>query len=390
MNTFQFCRTPRIIFGRGSLGELGACASSFGGRALLLTGASSLKASGALLTVETVLRDSKMEFMRFIVHGEPSPALIDDIVKSGGVFKPDGVIAVGGGSVIDAGKAVSAMLPSGGPVQRFLEGVGTEKPSGKKIPMIAVPTTSGTGSEATANAVLGTRGENGYKKSLRHVNFAPDAAIVDPALAATCPPSVTAACGMDAFAQLLESYVSAKASPMTDALAKSGIECVRDSLVPALSGDCENPEARDGMAYAALASGIALANAGLGLVHGIAGAVGGRFPAPHGAACGALVGPVTRASIAKLMSVDAKHPALRKYAAIGHVLSNRRFDTVENGCDNLLHHIDSWTRKLRIPRLGDYGIGEGDIERIAEESSNKNNPVKFDKSEIMTIVREAL
>jgi alcohol dehydrogenase len=391
MNHFQFLRTPHIRFGRGSLDELGKYAAPFGRRALLLTGASSLKASGALGKIESSLRDAKIEFMGFAVLGEPSPDSVDTIVNGGRDFRPECVIAVGGGSVIDAGKAVSAMLPSGRPVKRYLEDVGTEKPSGEKVPMIALPTTSGTGSEATANAVLSEIGENGYKKSLRHANFVPDAAIVDPELSAGCPPSVTAACGMDAFTQLLESYVSTKASPLTDAIAKSGIERVRDSIVPASSAGPENQGAREGMAYAALVSGITLADAGLGAVHGIAGAIGGRFPAPHGAACGALVGPVTRASIAKLMSAKGpRHPALVKYAEIGHLLSNSRFDTIENGCDKLLNRIDVWTRKLHLPALREYGITEPDLDRIAAASINRNNPVKLDENEMKAILYEAL
>ena len=390
MGKFQFCRTPHILFGPGSRGELGKRAAFFGNRALLVTGAFSLKASGALFKIESSLREAKMEFMSFAVQGEPSPDLIDEIVKNGRAFNPECVIAIGGGSVIDAGKAVSAMLPSGKQVKRFLEDVGAEKPSGEKVPLIALPTTSGTGSEATANAVLGETGKNGFKKSLRHVNFVPDAAIVDPELTAGCPPSVTAACGMDAFTQLLESFVSTKASPMTDALAQSGIERVRDSLVPASSGDSKHPEAREGMAYAALMSGITLANAGLGAAHGIAGAIGGRFPVPHGVACGVLIGPVTRASINKLMSADTRHPMLHKYATIGHLLSNSRFDTIGNGCDKLVHCIDSWTRKLCPPSLRDYGINEQDLEDITARSINRNNPVELDRDEMKAILLEAL
>ena len=144
------------------------------------------------------------------------------------------------------------------------------------------------------------------------------------------------------------------------------------------------------MAYAALMSGITLANAGLGAAHGIAGVIGGRFPVPHGVACGALIGPVTKASIAKLMSADIRHPALNKYAAIGHLLSNSRFDTVENGCDKLLNRIELWIRKLHLPRLRDYGVAESDFDGIAMESNSKNNPVKLDRNEMKTILVEAL
>jgi alcohol dehydrogenase len=390
MSPFLFAAPPRILFGRGLLCELGKNAAFFGPRVLLMTGASSLKSTGALARAGALLGSAGCVFLHATVCGEPSPALIDTIVMNGRDYHPDCVIAIGGGSVMDAGKAVSAMLPSGKPVKGFLEDVGTEKPTGEKVPMIAVPTTSGTGSEATANAVLSELGGNGFKKSLRHPNFVPDRAIVDPDLMATCPPSVTAACGMDAFTQLLESFVSAKASPMTDALARSGLERVRDSLVLASSDGPENPGAREGMAYAALMSGITLANAGLGAVHGIAGVIGGRWNIPHGAACGSLVGPITRASITKLLSTAPRHTALRKYAEIGHLLSNSRFDTVENGCDLLMHCIDGWTRKLHIPSLGELGIATSDIDRLALESTNRNNPVELDKKEIVEVLKEAL
>ncbi len=390
MGPFQFLRTPRIVFGPGSLGELGNHAASFGRRAVLLTGASSLKSTGTLSRVESALRRSNIEFLCFAAGGEPSPDYVDAVVRGGREFNPDCVIAVGGGSVMDAGKAVSAMLPSGASVKRFLEGVGAEKPSGEKVPMIAAPTTSGTGSEATANAVLSEPGENGFKKSLRHANFVPDVAIVDPDLAAGCPPAVAAACGMDAFTQLLESYVSAKASPVTDALARSGIQRLRDGILPACAQGPENPEARRDMAYAALMSGIALANAGLGTVHGIAGAVGARFRAPHGAACGILVEPVTRATITRLFDAAPGHPALRKYADIGHLLSNSRFDTVENGCERLLDRIGEWTRELRLPGLGAFGVAEPDLEGLAAGSANRNNPVELDIFEIRRILTDAL
>jgi alcohol dehydrogenase class IV len=316
--------------------------------------------------------------------------MVDEIVGAGRDFTAHAVIAMGGGSVMDAGKAVSAMLPTGEPVKRFLEDVGDKKPTGIKLPLIALPTTAGTGSEASANAVLSERGPLGFKKSLRHPNYVPDTAIVDPELTEGCPPGVTAACGMDAFTQLLESYVSVKASPMTDALAISGIERVRDSLLLAASGERERPGAREGMAYAALMSGIALANAGLGAVHGIAGALGGRSPVPHGAACGALLGPVTRKTVEKLMARDRGHPALRKYGAVGHLLTQSPFDTVDHGCDKLLHHIDLWVRKLDIPTLRDCGLTPADVDAVVSESASKNNPVELDKEEMKAIIDEAM
>jgi alcohol dehydrogenase class IV len=297
----------------------------------------------------------------------------------------DAVVAIGGGSVIDAGKAVSAMLKADGPVTDYLEDVGTKQHSGLKIPFIAVPTTAGTGSEATANAVLSKPGLEGFKKSLRHVNFTPDVAIIDPELMLGCPPDVTAACGMDAFTHLLESYVSTKASPMTDALAESGMAHVRDNLVPACSTLAKDLDTRGAMAYAALLSGITLANAGLGVVHGMASSIGGHFAISHGVICGNLVGSATRATIQKLFTVDPKHPSLEKYACAGYLLAGKHFNTIENGCDLLLHTIDTWTRKLELPSLANFGLTEADIDALIAGSSNKNNPAKLDKDEIREI-----
>ena len=316
-----------------------------------------------------------------------SPELIDSIASDLRASTVDAVVSIGGGSVIDAGKAVSAMLKADGPVMDYLEDVGAKQHSGRKVPFIAIPTTAGTGSEATANAVLSRPGPKGFKKSLRHVNFTPDVAIIDAELMVGCPPGVTAACGMDAFTHLLESYVSIKASPMTDALAESGMAFVRDNLVPACSTRAHDTDTRGAMAYAALMSGITLANAGLGVVHGMASAIGGYCPIPHGVICGNLVGPATRATIQKLFANDPKHPALEKYARAGYLLSGSHFDTIENGCDLLLHTIDTWTRKLELPSLASFGFAQVDVDTIVAESSNKNNPVKFDKEDLRQICR---
>jgi alcohol dehydrogenase len=385
MHNFNFSRAPHIRFGPGSINDLGHVISGFGKKIALITGRSSLMASGFYKRIETLLESAGVERVVNSVAGEPSPELVDEIVSSLRASNLAAVAAIGGGSVIDAGKAVSAMLKADGPVSDYLEDVGSKQHSGLKIPFIAVPTTAGTGSEATANAVLSKPGPEGFKKSLRHVNFTPDVAIVDPELMTGCPSGVTAACGMDAFTHLLESYVSTKASPMTDALAESGLAAIKDNLVAACSTRAEDLDTRGAMAYAALVSGITLANAGLGVVHGMASAIGGRYSTPHGVICGNLVGPATRATIQKLFTVDPKHPALEKYARAGYLLAGTHFNTIENGCDLLLHTIDTWTRKLELPSLANFGFTESDIDALIAESSNKNNPAKLDKEEIRGI-----
>jgi alcohol dehydrogenase class IV len=304
MHNFNFSRTPQFRFGPGSIKDLVPAISAFGKKIALITGQSSLKASGFYQRIQALFESAHIEHVSYSMAGEPSPELVDEIVSSLRSFNVDAVVAIGGGSVIDAGKAVSAMLKAYGPVTEYLEDVGTKQHSGLKVPFIAVPTTAGTGSEATANAVLSKPGPEGFKKSLRHVNFTPDVAIIDPELMVGCPSSVTAACGMDALTHLLESYVSTKASPMTDALAESGMAHVRDNLVPACSTLAKDLDTRGAMAYAALVSGITLANAGLGVVHGMASAVGGHFAIPHGVICGNLMGPATQ-SIRRSKSMHA-------------------------------------------------------------------------------------
>jgi alcohol dehydrogenase len=390
MNLFNFSRTPYIRFGPGSINDLSLVISGFGKKTALITGRSSLKTSGFYERIKSLLSSVRSEYVTKTVSEEPSPELIDSIASDLRGGKIDVVVSIGGGSVIDAGKAVSAMLKADGPVMDYLEDVGSKAHSGQKVPFIAIPTTAGTGSEATANAVLSKPGPKGFKKSLRHVNFTPDVAIIDAELMVGCPPGVTAACGMDAFTHLLESYVSIKASPITDALAESGMAYVRENLVPACSTRANNLDTRGAMAYAALMSGITLANAGLGIVHGMASAIGGHFAIPHGVICGNLLGPATRATIQKLFANDPKHPALEKYARAGYLLGSIHFNTIENGCDLLLHTINTWTRKLELPSLANFGIAQADVDTIVAESSNKNNPVKFGKEDLRQICRNCL
>ena len=234
------------------------------GSVLVVTGAKSFRSSGRRQSLLNRLRTNSISFFECSLSGEPTVDRIDDLVDA---FRGKGVgmvVAIGGGSVIDGGKAVSAMLPVQGSVMDFLEGVGTGTHSGEKVPFVAVPTTAGTGSEATKNAVIRGNGHPLFKKSLRHDNFVPDAAVIDPELMLSCPSDITAACGMDAFTQLLESYVSTKAAPMTDSLAFSGLRYLKEALVPVSTTEGADIHCRAAMAYGALISGITLANAGLG------------------------------------------------------------------------------------------------------------------------------
>ena len=315
--------------------------------------------------------------------------MVDEAVRS---LRSEGievVIGIGGGSALDAAKAIAGLLKPGNSVMDHLEGVGPELPySGPTTPFIAVPTTAGTGSEATKNAVLSVQGFDGFKKSFRDEQLVAEYALVDPDLLATCPPTVIAANGMDAFTQLLESYVSSRSAPLTDSLAWGGMKAARGGLL-ALYGDAGDARARERMAYAAMVSGITLAQVGLGSVHGLAAPLGAFFPIPHGVACGTLVATATRINIQSLRTRDPAHPALEKYAQVGRLLSKQGQPDLDSAHAVLIDTLESWTRTLNIPTLAHYGVAQADIPRIVANSrgsSMKTNPVWLEDDEIAAII----
>jgi alcohol dehydrogenase len=387
MADFSFIAPRKIIFGPGTTAKLGGIAAGFGKKTILIRSPSVSRNSAQWNSICQSLNGNSIRFHALEVHGEPSPGLVDAAVSDYGKSGIEAVISIGGGSVIDAGKAISAMLPTGGPVADYLEGIGTKTHPGTKVPFIAVPTTAGTGSEASANTVLSRVGfSGGFKKSLRHENLAPDVALVDPELALSCPAPVTAACGMDAFTQLLEAYVSPRASSVTDALVESALPYVRDCLVAAATGGAGDVSMRAGMAYAALVSGIALANAGLGVVHGLASSLGGRFSVPHGLVCGTLVGKATEVTIASLIKNDPNHPSLAKYARVGAIVTGKKTASIGAGCRALLQTIETWTRTLRLPLLSEFCLTRGDVEKTAAETGSRNNPIALTPEEIAEIL----
>lgn len=389
IHPFEFLIKQKLIFGPGKLCTLPEIARGYGSNILVVTGVRTYSANPEIQQVIDVVKLSGKNVFLVKIHGEPSPENVNRIVS--GYFDKDIklVIAIGGGSVIDAGKAISAMLPSGDPVENYLEGIGTKQHDGRKIPFTAVPTTAGTGSEASKNAVLSMISENGYKRSLRHDNFIPDIALVDPLLTLNCPPEVTAAGGLDAFTQLLESYVSPKASPLTDTLAYSGMKIMKDNLVKAFStGD--DLGARTAMAYGAYISGVTLSNAGLGLVHGFASSIGGILDIPHGVICGALLSACTEETMKTLFATSKTGP-LDKYAGIGFMLNGDECIVINDnnrktGCELLIRTLNLWMKILKIPCLGPYGLQEKHIDLIVNETDNKSNPVVLPKKIIKKIL----
>ncbi len=383
---FKFSRIPEIHFGTGSSEKAVSLAVRFGERMLLVTGKSSFSNSKRGKRLLYDLDAAGIKYDIISVSGEPVTTFID---KSASVFReqpPDVIVAAGGGSVVDAGKALSAIIPVPGKTSDYLEGnpVRTAHP-GTRLPFIALPTTAGTGSEVTKNAVLSAPGAPAHKSSLRHDNFAPDIAVVDPVLAAGCPPDITAASGLDALTQLLEAFTSTTASGMTDALAFSGLERGFGSIRKAVE-DGGDLSARSDMAYAAMLSGIALANAGLGAVHGFASVLGGYYKIPHGVICGTLLGAVTRANISKLKGSDGSSICLKKYSAAGRLICKKENKSDDYYIMSLCDELEKLIMELDIPRLGRYGITRDDAGKLAMETGIKNNPVNLDKDELKAIL----
>jgi alcohol dehydrogenase len=390
LQNFGFYRTPKIEFGSGKISNLGQIASRFGSRVILVHGSNSLHNNILWKTILESLKSAEILFSEYQISGEPSPSMIDSAVNQFYTQTIDCVIAIGGGSVIDAGKAISAMLPSGQKISDFLEGIGTQKPDGQKVPFIAVPTTSGTGSEASANAVISQIGASGFKQSLRHENYVPDVALIDPELTYSCPPQITAACGMDTLTQLIESYVSTQATPFTDALIESALPLLGKQISNAVYQGSGDLAARTAMAYASLISGISLANAGLGVVHGLASILGAHFPIPHGVVCGTLLPSSIKYTIEKIRIMNADSTALNKFSTVYNLLTNEINQS--NGCDyeKLITYLYSLVSSFKIQKLSDYGITNEFLDNIPVENYNKNNPVQLDINEIKAIISECL
>lgn len=389
---FGLFRQPRVFFGEGKLFQLPVLIGEFGKKVLLVTGAKSFRQSeGFSLLLERLCSDSFL-FRQYTVSGEPSPEIIDQAVTEYGNTGIDVVVAIGGGSVIDAGKAISAMLLKKEPVELYIEGLpGYRVHDGSKVPFIAVPTTSGTGSEATNNAVISKVGRNGYKRSLRHPAFIPEAVLIDPVLMLDMPCWLTVSSGMDALTQLIEAFVSPFGSPYVDAVALSGLEYFSESFIQVSQAETRDIEARSKMAYAALMSGIALVNAGLGIVHGFASSIGGHIDIPHGVLCATLLGAATMENMVQLRERGGDTGRfLVKYAQVGRVLCADFSMDDEESCHALLKKLDDWENELNFPKLGAFGFQEKDIDGIVSCTRCKSNPVELSDESMKKILKQRL
>lgn len=383
---FEFATATRIIFGAGALREIGTRAGEFGRRALVVTGRDPTRAEKLMV----LLRQTGVNAATFSVIGEPE---ISTVERGGAIAKEENcemVIGFGGGSALDAAKAIAAMLTNDGDLHDYLEIIGRGKPlTEPSMPFIAIPTTAGTGAEVTRNAVLASP-EHKVKVSLRSPLMLARIALVDPELTYGLPRAITARTGFDALTQLIEPYVCLRANPMTDGLCIEGIRRVARSLREAVANG-QNNSAREDMAVASLFGGLALANAGLGAVHGFAGPMGGMFPAaPHGAICAALLPHVMGTNIRALRQRAPDGEALERYDETARILTGGTSATADDG--------EKWVRQLvgdlKIPRLGTYGIKSEHIAELAakaaQASSMKANPVTLTLEELAETLRQAL
>ncbi|HOC60633.1 MAG TPA: iron-containing alcohol dehydrogenase [Smithellaceae bacterium] len=387
INHLDLAGLPKIIFGSGVFDKIHDIINDYGGHALVITGVESLQKSGFWTPFTTELNRANMRCKAISVRGEPTVKAIDEIVSKYRQSAFSVVVAIGGGSVLDCGKAVSAMLVMTGSVRDYLEDVGDRKPSGKKLPFIAVPTTAGTGSEATKNAVLSDR-KQGFKKSLRHDAYVPDIALVDPKLTLTLPLSLTVSCGLDAISQLIESYTSTKADESTDALALKALALASESLMPLAHGQGDDLKLREKMSFASLVSGITLSRAGLGAVHGIAGPLGGLCAVPHGVACGKLLFPVMAFVIKKILD-DKNLVATKRFAGIGKVFMGEKCDANHDDsfyCKHFLDVLRDWSQTLRLPPFSAFGMTSEVMSQTMLLANCKNSPAVLSPGEIKVVL----
>ncbi len=381
---FEFATANRILFGAGTLREVPTIVAAWGKRVLLVTGKTLLRAEPLVAS----LRAAGVAIETFSIPGEPTIPIIREGITLARITGAEVVIAFGGGSALDAGKAIAAISLNPGELFDYLEVIGKGMPLSKPgLPCLAIPTTAGTGAEVTRNAVIASP-EHRVKASIRGPHVLPRVALVDPELTHGLPPTITAATGMDALTQLIEPFVSPRANPMTDALCREGMARIARSLRQAFR-DGSDAAAREDMALASLFGGIALANAGLGAVHGFAAPVGGMFTAPHGAVCAALLASVTRANVAALRSCAPGSPSLARYREVARILTGRPEASEEDG----VAWLGELCRELGIPALSVWGVAAMDFDEVARKaatsSSMKGNPVALGQGDLVRILEAA-
>jgi len=381
---FEFAAPTRILFGERRVGEAAPLAASMGSRALVVEGR-----TGRAESLARQLLERGVATTRLVVGSEPTTSLVERGVAQARTERCELVVAFGGGSVIDTGKAIAVLLTNVAPIRDYLEVIGKSQPlTNPPAPLIAIPTTAGTGAEVTRNAVLMAEQE-GVKVSLRSASAITAVAIIDPELTYTLSPEVTASSGLDALTQCIEPYVSVQANPLSDAVAREGIRRASGSLRRAFR-DGSDVEARRDMAVASLMSGIALSNAKLGAVHGFAAPLGGMFPVPHGVACARLLAPVVDINVSALRAREPNSPAIARYEEIARMVTGNPGARAEDAPVWLRELVE----ELRVPRLSFYGVGEHDIPRVVAQarqaSSMKGNPLVLTDEELGEALRASI
>jgi alcohol dehydrogenase class IV len=385
---FEFGTAARIVFGRGQFDRLGELCRSWGRRVLLVRDGAPLDESGAMDRLRASL--AGFELRSFTVLGEPDLDTVDSALREARAAETEIVVGLGGGSVLDTAKAVAGLLTHPGTALDYLEVVGQGHPFTRPArPLVAIPTTAGTGAEVTKNAVIAVRPKS-TKASMRSDFLLPRIALVDPSLTDQLPPQITASTGLDALTQLIEPFVSVRAQPLTDALGLHGLELVSRSLRRAFAhGD--DPSARDDMSLGALLGGLCLANAGLGAVHGFAAPLGASFPVPHGVACAALLPHVVAANVAALRAREPTSPALARYArAFAALVGTTTRPSLADG----VAWLRALVRDLEIPPLADFGVRREHIAdlgaRARRASSMRGNPISLTDEELSACLESAL
>jgi len=387
--TFEFATANRIIFGANTISQVPRIVAGYGKRVLLVTAGQSTVAQAD--QIEQQLKDKIIAVTRFSVTGEPDVDTVETGVQAAQAANCDVIIALGGGSVIDAGKAIAGLLTNGGGVLDYVEVVGRGQTiKNPAAPLIAIPTTAGTGAEVTRNAVIAVN-EKQVKVSMRSPYLLPRVAIVDPTMTYTMPPDVTASTGLDALTQLIEPLTSSRRNPLVDGIATEGLKRAARSVKAAYqTGD---PAARDDMAFASLCGGLSLANAGLGAAHGFAGVIGGRYPIPHGVCCATLLPYVVEANIQAISARDPQSDVLERYRKIARYVAPGEYPTLFD-FRQLIDALKGLCKALNIPPLSAFGVTAEAIPDLVAQSqqasSMKANPIVLTAEELTTILNTAL
>src|SRR5262245_61917961 len=390
---FEFMTAGRIVVGPGSSSDLPNLLTGIGRRALLVVGRGVMARGGPAAELARRLVESDLVGTTFTAGGEPDIAAVEAAARLAREADCDLTLGIGGGSVLDTAKAAAALATNDGNALDYMEVVGAGKPLERPaLPVVAVPTTAGTGSEVTRNAVVAAP-QARAKASIRHPSLLPRLALVDSTLTHDLPPHVTASSGLDALIQLLEAYVSRRAQPIADGLCLEGLARAAWALRRAYRQP-DDAAAREAMSTASLLSGIALANAGLGAIHGIAAPLGGGYPAPHGAACAALLPHVTAVNIRALRRRDPEGPALARYARAAEALLGRRGANEAATVDDLVAMLRDLVAELGIPGLARYGLRAEAVDDLAAQaataSSTRANPIDLEIAELAEAIYAAL